>query len=73
MIFSRIENWYVNDASTVLAKFLTLQLPGHTNGTSVQQKNNYSFGQKAAKTSNHTNKLAITAKLSTEMKSTYHL
>jgi hypothetical protein len=59
---------YVNDASAVLSKIPDFTTTwSYTNGTSVQQSITTSFGQKAAKTSNHTNQSTITTKLSTEI------
>jgi hypothetical protein len=59
---------YVNDASAVLSKIPEFTTTwSFTNGTFVQQGITTSFGQKAAKTSNHTNQSTITTKLSTEI------
>lgn len=60
---------YLNDATAQLSHipdFITNWT--YTNGTSVQQSINTSFGQKASKTSSFTNQNTFTTKMSTETK-----
>lgn len=57
---------YINDATATLSRIPDFATTwAYTNGTSVQQSITTSFGQKATKTSNHTNQSTISTKLST--------